>query len=203
MCSSDLTVMETDVAYRLKAHLDGRPDLTAVFATQMSRHDDRPLCFRPDLPYEKEELTIQPCGHFGATMIRADVFDKLEKPWFWGMPAEDGEWSQIGKTDPDIWFWKLLEASGFKVAQANQCIVGHMELCVKWPTQRGHCYQPVRHYGKAGAPALGFDWDKYRKSYIEANERRAKEHLEAGGKLPPGIPLPEFKAEEQKELAGV
>lgn len=198
------TVYEPEVAVRLVEALDGRPDLSAVFAVQMSRHDDRPLCFDPLKRYEAEELTEQICGHFGATVIRASVFKELSEPWFWGMPDDEGKWSQIGKTDPDIYFWKYLAVKGLKVAQLNTAVVGHMELCVKWPTGKGCCYQAVRHYGKTGKPAaVGHAWNLWREKYIESNQRRYEEHIARGGKPPEGLPLPEFKADEQKELAGV
>lgn len=65
-------------------------------------------------------------GHFGLTVFRRRVFEKLKAPWFLNVPAEDGHWGE-GRTDADIFFWEKLMDSGFKAALAPHVSIGHMD----------------------------------------------------------------------------
>jgi hypothetical protein len=66
-------------------------------------------------------------GHFGLTLIRTEILEKLKKPWFEGKTNEDGEWED-GKVDPDMCFWYACEAAGIMVAVAPTVFVIHLEM---------------------------------------------------------------------------
>lgn len=139
-----------DVAAMLKI-MDANPDIMALFPVQMSRHDDRPLVFRDGLDYTGD-FTVVPFGHFGLTIIRSRVFEDLPKPWFWSVPGPDGDWDSYPQSDADITFWRTLMEHGHKVAQANNVLLGHMILSVKWPSRSGVLLQPIQHYQGYGKP---------------------------------------------------
>lgn len=71
-------------------------------------------------------------GHFGLTALRVRDLLEIGHPWFQDHPNEDGQWGP-GRTDADIWFWKLLERAGKTTLLANRVVVGHLELLATWP----------------------------------------------------------------------
>jgi SAM-dependent methyltransferase len=126
--------------------------LSAAFAVQVSRHNDRPLVHVDAETYKGESTEVQ-LGHFGLTVVRAKVFTYLQKPWLWSMPnPETLEWDEKGHCDADITFWRVLKEFGHKVVQVNAVQAGHMDLCIKWLTPKGIAYQPLKHYWKHGKP---------------------------------------------------
>lgn len=165
LCLDFDSVFTPEDAWSLYRILEANPDIDGVFPIQMSRHNDRPLCYLPQNDYTSP-FTEQGCGHFGLAMFKADIFrnNRIPMPWFWGMPNAKGEWEDPGKLDPDMWFWKIGAEKGLKFVQANQVVIGHMELCVKWPhPEAGFSYQPVRHYQENGKPKnVGVNWEKYK-----------------------------------------
>lgn len=128
-----------------------RPDLAAIYPIQMSRHDCMPLVFRPELDYSGE-LTECTYGHFGLTLIRPQALANLPLPWFYAIPSPEGTYNTPHHSDTDITFWRELAARGYKIAQANRVILGHIVLAVKWPTKQGQAYQPIEGYDKKGRP---------------------------------------------------
>jgi len=91
-------------------------------------------------------------GHFGLTLIRADLLGKLPKPWFHAQPNADGRW-EAGKLDADISFWKNWKEAGFTLAQANRVSVGHLQLMVTWPDRNlKPLYQHVGNWDEHGKP---------------------------------------------------
>lgn len=71
-------------------------------------------------------------GHFGLTVFRRSVFEKMKAPWFLNKPDDDGHWGE-GRTDADIYFWNKLADSGFKAGLATGVVVGHEDSLVSWP----------------------------------------------------------------------
>lgn len=89
-------------------------------------------------------------GHFGLTLFRASVFDRLTKPWMLSSPNEAGEWEE-NRTDADIRFWMNCEENGIKVGLATDVIVGHLELMVTWPSPTLQpIYQHLNAWGESG-----------------------------------------------------
>lgn len=146
------SVFDPQDAEKLIDILQKDATLSAAFAVQASRHNDRPLVHIDKETY-KGESTEVPLGHFGLTVIRAKVFTYLQKPWLWSMPNPDTlEWDDKGHCDADITFWRVLKEFGHKVVQVNTVQAGHMDLCIKWLTPKGMAYQPLKHYWKYGKP---------------------------------------------------
>lgn len=141
----------TDVVKMIEL-AQSRPDLAAIYPIQMSRHDCMPLLFRPELDYSGD-LTECTYGHFGLTLIRPQVLANLPLPWFHAIPSPQGTYDTPHHSDTDITFWRELAGRGYKIAQANRVILGHIVLAVKWPTAQGQAYQPIEAYDKNGRPA--------------------------------------------------
>jgi len=70
-------------------------------------------------------------GHFGLTVFRRRVFEKLKKPWFLNVPDVDGDW--VTHTDADIYFWRNFGDCGFKAALAPNVVIGHEDSHVLFP----------------------------------------------------------------------
>lgn len=156
--------------------LDDDLTVSAAFAVQASRHHDAALVQSEHVRYDTENTPVI-LGHFGLTVIRAEVFRDLPHPWFWSMPnPETGEWDQQGHCDADITFWRILYEHGHKIVQANHVQAGHLVLCNKWMTDKGVAYQPVEHYRAFGRPKEAtFNADALYKNQNLVKERRAAE----------------------------
>lgn len=95
-------------------------------------------------------------GHFGLTLFRVESLKKLDKPWFWSMPDEDGEWKRgaAGKEDEDIYFWNNFSNSGMRLFLAPRLVIGHLELLIKWPADDlDGIYETTKHYTEFGPPS--------------------------------------------------
>ena len=156
------TVFEADDVRELYRLMQTCPNVAAVCATQMGRDRDTVLITIQDGKGEAKkslapsevnaELLPVATANFGLTMIRADVFRKLPKPWFRATPNERGEWTD-GRTDEDIHFWRQLAASGMSVCQANRVVVGHLQWTCTWPKRDlSPLHQFLTDYMKSGKP---------------------------------------------------
>lgn len=157
------TVFHPDDVRELYRLAEETPDAAAICGMQMGRDRVALLMTKRgadgknqgEVHRDEIEADLMPIatGHFGLTLIRADVFAKLPKPWFLGKPATDGTWGE-GRTDEDIYFWRQVEAAGLKLYQANGVKLGHLQMVVTWPD---HNLQPlhqlVTEYRQEGVPA--------------------------------------------------
>lgn len=131
--------------------LENNPDIDAVVPIQMSRHNNNIICQDPSVDYTKPFSQIK-LGHFGCTPIRSSVFKRIKKPWFWAKPNQNGEWKE-GRVDADISFWNNCAENGIKVVSANDIIIGHMELFIKWPLGMDQVtVQQINDYSRRGMP---------------------------------------------------
>ena len=154
LCLDFDTVFTADNVKRLTQHMDENPELAAVWPVQVSRHEDKPLCFDPNLDYTTA-LTKATFGHFGCTLIRTSALKQLPHPWFMDLPnPQTGKWNEEPKSDADITFWRALKHKGFACAQANDVVVGHVELAVRWPHCSGVMLQPIQEYRSSGMPVV-------------------------------------------------
>jgi SAM-dependent methyltransferase len=137
-----------------------RPEAHAIAAMQSGRGKDLPLFtikadnganasqiaaeeFEPDL---KKIST----AHFGLTLMRADKFKALPRPWFQDVPAPDMTWGE-GRRDADVSFWDKWNAAGNSLYNANRVPVGHLELTVLWPGKDLRAiHQPISDYRANG-----------------------------------------------------
>lgn len=79
-----------------------------------------------------DELIPIQLGHFGLTLFKSSVFDRLAKPWFQATPDERGGWGE-GHIDADMNFWLNAESAGLKVMLARHVRVGHIEYMATIP----------------------------------------------------------------------
>ncbi|MFW5652652.1 MAG: hypothetical protein ACOC0P_01290 [Planctomycetota bacterium] len=139
------TVFDVSQVIRLRDIMTKDPSIDAVVPVQAARHWDQPLLHDPKRNHA-QPLTDLTLGHFGCTLIRRSVFS-LERtagkrsarlPWFWSLPNAEGLWDE-GRVDPDIYFWNSLRNNGGRIVQANDVVVGHVEMAVMWPKRRSVC----------------------------------------------------------------
>lgn len=147
------SVFTSDDVKTLIEAINNDPEMAAIGAVQMSRHNDKPLVYDNATDYSKTISQVR-FQHFGLTVIRRQVFQELPQPWFWSLPTLDGSWSAPNRSDADITFWRLLHEHQFKVCQHNGVVIGHMILTVKWPSDKGRGVQlqPIEMYNLYGKP---------------------------------------------------
>lgn len=113
---------------RLLSVLMTHDHIDAVCAMQARRGMNQLLgtCGRETRVESNGEPIRLTTAHFGLTAFKFAALKKVQKPWFWSRPDDNGEWGD-GKTDDDIWFWRQWEAAGNTVYMDTQCRIGHME----------------------------------------------------------------------------
>lgn len=138
------TVCTPDDIAALERLLREHPEADAVAALQSARWRPEPLLTMAELPVGVKSHDRMPPGvfaapltkirtaHFGLTLIRASAFAKMPKPWFRSVPDAEGSWGD-GRTDDDVYFWRVFEACGLSLYSANRVVAGHLELMVIWP----------------------------------------------------------------------
>lgn len=147
------SVFTADDVRKLLDAINNDPEMAAIGAVQMSRHNDKPLVYDNDTDYSTPVSNVR-FQHFGLTVVRRQVFQEIPQPWFWSLPTLDGSWSAPNRSDADITFWRLLHEHQFKVCQHNEVVIGHMILAVKWPSNKGRGVnlQPIEMYNHYGKP---------------------------------------------------
>lgn len=115
--------------------LGRHPSIDALAALQRKRNSESMLLsLNKDEAGKIEQFEDGPfkvrTAHFGLTILRRECLEKVAKPWFRGVPDEDGRWDTEGRIDPDIYFWKQWEKVGNSVYVHPHVRVGHLELMV-------------------------------------------------------------------------
>ncbi|HUU94274.1 MAG TPA: hypothetical protein VM487_00925 [Phycisphaerae bacterium] len=137
-------------------------NVDAICGVQSKRGVDAPMLRLEDVDGEVQtQVPIEIFGpamtkcktaHFGTTLFRASAFTDLPRPWFVGVPNEDGRWLE-GRLDPDIYFWKNWEKAGRTLYQANRVKLGHMQLMVTWLDRNFKAiHQRIEDYNEKGKP---------------------------------------------------
>jgi predicted SAM-dependent methyltransferase len=141
--------------------------IDALVPHQWSRHSNKPIwspITRQDLDPVADTVLedlykdVYPLstGHFGLTLIRVSVLEKMKHPWFFATPNKDGRWEE-GKIDEDINFWHGFKAVGGKIFLATDVCLGHLELDIRWPGQgMDIVHQHFLDYRKSGKPDTVF-----------------------------------------------
>lgn len=108
---------------------DGRPMLTMPGGL-----DDPPKEGCSHVPREWFAAPVQQVdtAHFGCTLISTASLKRTPKPWFQGVPNEDGEWGD-GRTDDDIFFWRQFKKAGNRLYISPRVVLGHGEYMITWP----------------------------------------------------------------------
>jgi hypothetical protein len=137
------------------------PFADAIAALQVHRQKPTPLLTlggehggQQTVPWSVFDPALTQCrtAHFGCTLIKAKKLRTLPRPWFNGVPADDGRWGD-NRTDPDISFWRAWEAAGNTLFSANRVPVGHLELMVRWPgREMAATWQHPTEYAATGKP---------------------------------------------------
>jgi hypothetical protein len=128
----------------------------AVTGLQTKREDGRPmltLLDTMDSPPEESHTSLSmewfgapvqqvDTAHFGCTVISTAALKRTPKPWFQGIPNDDGEWGD-SRTDDDIFFWKQFKKAGNRLFVSPRVVLGHGEYMVTWPGKNlsGPVYQ--------------------------------------------------------------
>lgn len=142
---------------KLACLLFDNPDVDVVVAAQMKREGGELLATTAREVKLLDALVPITQGHFGLTLFRRRVFERLPKPWFNDVPNEDGEWNE-NRVDADIAFWKLCAAHDINVQMSLDVMIGHMEWVVTWPGQDLKAvYQPLNDWREKGKPSEAFD----------------------------------------------
>jgi len=109
------------------------PSIDCIAPTQVRRGTFQEILAQTDGPVTITDPLIPVVhAHFGFTVFRRRVFERLSKPWFLNVPDEKGSWGE-GRTDADIYFWRKFCDEGFKAAMATQVVIGHGDEAVCWP----------------------------------------------------------------------
>ena len=123
---------------RLMAVFGQNAEIDALCATQSRRQKAFPLATVAEAPRDEDGNAVVECdgspilvttAHFGLTLLRADALRKVEKPYFYGEPDENGGWGE-GRLDDDIWFWHQWRKAGNNIYMDPLNRIGHLELMV-------------------------------------------------------------------------
>lgn len=156
------TVFHSSDLAKLVCFLDDNPGIDVAIPLQMKREGGE-LLASSDGQVDLTQAGVQARqGHFGLTLFRASVFDRLGLPWFYERPGPDGRWNQ-GRIDADIGFWQNCRDHGVSVYLVLGVVVGHLELVATWPDQqlKTH-YQSLNSWrdGEMKAPEAAFSRDR-------------------------------------------
>ena len=151
----DSVFQPSDIEKLMKI-MDDNDHIDALCPVQADRNADVPLAYAWNNqtlgPFDfSGELTEIAHGHFGCTFMRADIFRKMERPWFIGVPNVDGTWSGM-KRDDDTEFWRKFNKAGLHLYQANDVVIGHMELMVRWQHGPNVLVQTLADFHTNGKP---------------------------------------------------
>jgi hypothetical protein len=93
-------------------------------------------------------------AHFGLTCIRTSSLKTMPHPWFFSYPDKDTcKWTGA-KIDADIYFWAQAEKLNWRVYQANNVRIGHIQRVITWPSPGGQTvHQYLDSFEKDGKPA--------------------------------------------------
>ncbi len=157
------TVCTAGNVARLSRLMQEHPEADAITVLQSQRTRPSPLLTIIDeetggnasqieaRAFEKDLLRIR-TGHFGLTLIRMSSLKDLPKPWFHGVPNQDGEWRE-DRIDADIYFWREWEKAGKTLYLATRIAIGHCELMVSWPDQKLQTiHQHMQDFVEGGRP---------------------------------------------------
>lgn len=109
------------------------PQLDCIVPMQVRRGMFEEVLAQTDGPVNiSDPLVPIVHGHFGFTLFRRRVFERMSKPWMLNVPDPQGGWNE-GRTDADIYFWHKFCDEGFKAAMSTEVIIGHGDEGVCWP----------------------------------------------------------------------
>jgi len=117
---------------QLMTEFGSNPHIDALAALQCRRGKPFPLITKggeQGITITNKEPFLVTTAHFGLTLIRVEDLVQIKKPWFYGQPDENGEWSDE-RLDDDIWFWHQWRLAGKNIYVAPRVSIGHLEEMV-------------------------------------------------------------------------
>jgi hypothetical protein len=109
------------------------PQLDCVAPMQVRRGTFEEILAQTDGPVNLSDPLVPVIqAHFGFTVFRRRVFEKMSKPWMLNVPDPEGGWNE-GRKDADIFFWDKFVDEGFKAAMSTEVVIGHGDEAVCWP----------------------------------------------------------------------
>lgn len=101
----------------------------------------------------KGDLLRAYTAHFGLTLLKAEKFKKLPRPWFRSIPDARGEWGPA-HIDADIAFWQQWHSAGNTLYLAPRVPIGHTQVVVSWPNDSfGVTHQACELFWEEDEPA--------------------------------------------------
>lgn len=156
-CDYDSIFTPQDV-HELLRLMAAYPEVDAIFPIQMKRSDEaKVLASTQDEVYtaefEERDIREMDSGHFGLTVFRTSAFETFPRPWFLGVPNEEGDWDE-GKVDADIYFWRKWKQHGRTACIAPRVVIGHLQELIAWPNKQLTCtYQTLTDFNDVGIPS--------------------------------------------------
>ena len=150
------TLFDKDDVERLCSLVNTHPEIDALCGTQIKRGCNEalmvPYDFTPaenptPVPQDSGPLTRLRTGHFGLTLLRLEAIRNLPRPWF---RTDTGPKDRM---DADVYFWQNWDKAGHTLYQANDVLLGHIQMVVTWPTRdRGIVNQFIGQWNERGKP---------------------------------------------------
>lgn len=144
------------------------PDVDVIVPMQQKREGGELLASTQGEVNLSDPLLPLRYGHFGLTLFKRDVFERLPRPWFYEKPDPNGGWDE-GRIDADIGFWKNCEDNGIRVMLATDVVIGHLELVVTVPdVQLRPLYMSVNSYRHGARPENMFSRERAAEAFRRA-----------------------------------
>ena len=150
------TLFDKQDVERLCSLVETYPLIDALCGTQIKRGCNEalmvPYDFKPSenptrVPQDSGPLTRLRTGHFGLTLLRLEAIRKLPRPWF---RTDTGPENRM---DADVYFWQNWDRAGHTLYQANDVLLGHIQMVATWPTRnRGIVNQYIGDWNENGKP---------------------------------------------------
>lgn len=119
-----------------------RDQCDALFPVQVGRDRDQALVtiknadgtMKLGLTNEEQFADSIPVatGHFGLTLIRRELLERMPKPWFHAQHDADGRWGDK-RIDEDVFFWTQALKAGGNIRTAPHVKIGHLQQVITWP----------------------------------------------------------------------
>jgi hypothetical protein len=170
---------ENDIA-KLIMHMLENPDIDVIAPLQLQREGGALIAAGDEEITTDRALLPVWFAHFGMTLFRAGVFERIAKPWFWEKPDPNGGWGE-GRIDPDTGFWLNCKESGIKVCIAMDVVLGHGEYGPTYPDDK---FKPIKmslnEWRKNGQkpPESAFNWTRFVESAAAGTNPIAKANFE-------------------------
>lgn len=167
----------SDVAKLITLMLEN-PDVDVIVPLQLQRENGSLIVAGDDELAISQPLMPVWFGHFGMTLFRASVFERIKKPWFWEKPDPNGGWGE-GRVDPDTGFWLNCKENGIKVCIATDVVLGHGEYGPTYPDDQ---FKPIKmslnEWRKNGQkpPANAFNRQRFVEAALNGTNPIAKVH---------------------------